>query len=197
MPTEVSDLRLWGEDIGFVIDELKEMNSKTGFFKGALDVNRIGLMGYSKGGAAAGQYCLTEDDRCKAGINLGGFMFGDIVKKNLKKPFLIMEHIEPWAPDGRPIGELFFERAESSAYMVLTKNALHGDFVDITMAKKYIKPEGIVGPIDGEKFLKIMHYYVLAFFNKYVKGVPGAVIEDLSATYPEVHFISRIAHATK
>jgi dienelactone hydrolase len=196
MPTEVSDLLLWAEDIGFVIDELKDMNSNTGFFKGILDVNRIGLMGYSKGGAAAGQYCLTADDRVKAGINLGGFMFGDIVKKNLKKPFLIIEHIEPWAPDGL-IGELFILRAESDAYMVAIKDALHGDFVDITMAKKYIKLEGIVGPIDGEKFLKIMKYYVLAFFNKYVKGVPGSVIEDLSPTCPEVHFKSFIKHDTK
>jgi len=197
MPTEASDLRLWGEDIGFVVNQLKEMNSKTGFFKGALDVNRIGVMGYSKGGAAAGLYCLTADDRCKAGINLGGFMFGDIVTKNLKKPFLIMEHIEPWAPDGRPIGELFIKRAESSAYMVAIRDALHGNFCDMTLAKKYVRLEGILGPIEGEKFLKIMHYYVRAFFDKYVKDVPGAVIEDLSATFPEVNFKSRTAQAAR
>jgi hypothetical protein len=191
MPTEVSDLRLWGEDIAFVVNQLKEMNSNTGFFKGIMDVNRIGVMGYSKGGAAAGQYCLTADDRCKAGINLGGFMFADIVEKNLKKPFLIMEHIEPWAPNGLPIGQLFFERAESSAYMVAIRDALHGNFCDLTVAKKYIKQEGILGPIEGEKFLKIMVYYVRAFFDKYVKGVPGAVIEDLSDRYPEVQFKSR------
>jgi hypothetical protein len=197
MPTEASDLRLWGEDIGFVIDQLKEMNSKTGFFKGIMDVNRIGVMGYSKGGAAAGQYCLTADDRCKAGINLGGFMFADIVEKNLKKPFMIMEHIEPWAPNGLPIGELFIERAESSAYMVAIRDALHGNFCDMTLAKKYVKLDGIVGPIDGEKFLKIMEYYVQAFFDKYVKGVPSAVIEDLSSIYPEVIFKSRNGHTAK
>lgn len=191
MPTEASDLRLWGDDIAFVVDQLKEMNSKTGYFKGIMDVNRIGVMGYSKGGAAAGQYCLTADDRCKAGINLGGFMFADIVEKNLKKPFLIMEHIEPWAPNSLPIGELFIERAESSAYMVAIRDALHGNFCDMTLAKKYIKAEGIVGPIDGEKFLNIMEYYVRTFFDKYVKGIPGAVIEDLSATYPEIIFKAR------
>lgn len=176
---------------------MKEMNSKTGFFKGALDVNRIGVMGYSKGGAAAGQYCLTADDRVKAGINLGGFMFADIVEKNLDKPFMIMTHIEPWAPDGRPIGELFIERAESPAYMVAFRNALHGNFCDMTLAKKYVKLEGIVGPIDGEMFLKIMEYYVRAFFDKYVKGVPGVVIEDLSVTYPEVIFKFRNEHLAK
>ena len=106
MPVEVSDLMLWAEDIAFVIDQLKELNSKTGFFKGIMNVNRVGVMGYSKGGAAAGQYCLMADVRCKAGINMGGFMFGDIVDNNLKKPFMIMGHIEPWAPNSLPIGEL-------------------------------------------------------------------------------------------
>lgn len=197
MPTEASDLHLWGEDIAFVVDQLKEMNSKTGFFKGIMDVNRIGVMGYSKGGAAAGQYCLTTDDRCKAGINLGGFMFADIVEKNMKKPFLFMTHLEPWAPDGFPIGEWFFTRVENSAYMVAIRDALHGNFCDMTLAKKYIKLEGIVGPIDGEKFLNIMEYYVRTFFDKYVKDVPGTVIEDLSATYPEIYFKSRNEHTVK
>jgi len=191
MPTEASDLRLWGEDIAFVVNQLKEMNSKTGFFKATMDVNRIGVMGYSKGGAAAGQYCLTVDDRCKAGVNLGGFMFADIVEKNLKKPFLFMTHIEPWAPNHIPIGELFFERADSSAYMVAIRNALHGNFVDLTLAKKYIKLEGIVGPIDGEKLFNIMVYYVRTFFDKYVKEDPGTVIKDFSSEYPEVIFESR------
>ena len=191
MPTEVSDLHLWAEDIAFVVDQLKEMNSEAGFFKGIMDVNRIGVMGYSKGGAAAGQYCLNEDDRCKAGINLGGFMFGDIVEKNMKKPFMIIEHVEPWAPDGIPIGELFFTRAENSAYMIAIRDALHGDFVDLTLGKKYIKLDGIVGPIDGEKLFNIMEYYVRTFFDKYVKGINDVVIEDLSATYPEVIFKSR------
>lgn len=195
MPTEVSDLRLWGEDIRFVIDQLKEMNSSAGFFKGTLDVNRVGLMGYSKGGAAAGQYCLAADDRVKAGINLGGFMFGDIVKKDLQKPFLIIEHIEPWAPDGR-IGELFLERAQSDTYAVWIRDALHGNFCDLSVAKKYFRQDGILGPIDGERFLRIMKYYVLAFFDKHVKSVPGSVIEDLSFTYPEVEFDSRTAHGS-
>jgi dienelactone hydrolase len=197
MPTEVNDLRLWREDIAFVVNQLKEMNSETGFFKGTMDVNRIGVMGYSKGGAAAGQYCLTADDRCKAGVNLGGFMFADIVQNNLKKPFLFMTHIEPWAPNGIPIGELFFTRAENSAYMVAVRDALHGNFCDLTLAKKYIKQEGIVGPIDGEQFFNIMEYYVRAFFDKHVKGVPGAVIEDLSIIYPEVYFKSRNEHTAE
>lgn len=118
-------------------------------------------------------------------------MFADIIEKNLKKPFLFMTHIEPWAPNGIPIGELFFMRAENSAYMVALRDALHGNFCDMTLVKQYIKLEGIVGPIDGEKFFNIMVYYVRTFFDKYVKEVPGTVIEDLSGKYPEIIFKSR------
>jgi hypothetical protein len=36
-----------------------------------------------------------------------------------------------------------------------------------------------------------MEDYVRAFVDKYVKGVPGTVIEDLSARYPEIIFKTR------
>jgi len=51
--------------------------------------------------------------------------------------------------------------------------------------------EGIMGSIDGEKFLKTVEYYVRAFIDRHVKGVPCAVIENLSATDPELIFKSR------
>lgn len=36
-----------------------------------------------------------------------------------------------------------------------------------------------------------MRYYVRVFFDTYVKGVSGMVIDDLSYKYPEVIFKSR------
>jgi predicted dienelactone hydrolase len=55
MPTEVADLALWQEDIDFLIDKLIELNKDEGPYLGQLDTERIGIMGYSKGGALAGQ----------------------------------------------------------------------------------------------------------------------------------------------
>ena len=80
MPVEIHDIELWTEDIGFIIDEFSRMNASGKLFKGKLDLQKIGVMGYSKGGATAGQVCLTET-RCRAGINLSGLMFGDIAEK--------------------------------------------------------------------------------------------------------------------
>ena len=61
----------------------------------------------------------------------------------------------------------------------------------MTIAKKYIKLEGITGSIDGEDFLYIMIYYVMTFFDKYVKNIPGTMLEDLNDQYPEVIFKSK------
>lgn len=193
MPEEIKDVRLWAEDIGFVIEELKRMDSGSRFFKGKLDMKRIGIMGYSKGGVASGQFCAT-DNRCKAGINLSGFMFGDVVKQNIKQPFMIMEGVEPWCQNCLPINDLFFHQAESSVYMVQIKNALHGNFTDVSLmeAGGFLKVKGVVGAIDGNRFLEIQNNYVLEFFNKYVRGLPVQFLDGPSSKYPEVLFKVRI-----
>jgi hypothetical protein len=114
MPLAIPDLRTWAEDIGFVLDELEAVNQGAGLLAEALDLGRVGVMGFSKGDAAAGRFCVT-DERCKAGINLTGFMYADIVDINLDVPFFFINEEELWCPDCY-VNELFYKRAESDAY---------------------------------------------------------------------------------
>ena len=92
-PVAIGDLKEWAQDVGFVLDELDRLNVGTNPLAGALDLERVGVMGFSKGGATAGQFCVT-DARCKAGINLTGFMYGDILDRNLSQPFLFFSEEE-------------------------------------------------------------------------------------------------------
>jgi len=190
MPVEISDIRRWTEDIIFIIDELEKMNLSSELFKGKLDLQSIGVMGYSKGGAAAGQACLTEK-RCKAGINLSGFMFGDIGEKDLTVPFMVIESIEPWCQDCAPINDLLFHTSKSSIYMVQIKNATHANFSDLSAWGDYLVKEDVLGSIDGRKFLKIQNDYVLQFFNKHLKDLPAPLLDGPPKDYPEVKFKSR------
>jgi hypothetical protein len=191
MPTEVSDLRLWKEDIDFLLERLEEINSVEGPLQGALDTGRIGIFGYSKGGALAGQFCAT-DGRIRAGINLGGFGFGDIVEHDLEVPFMFMEHVEPWCEGCLPINLPFFDRAKSDAYMVQVEGALHGNFTDLPLVSGYIVPNGIVGPLDGETSAAILGSYTLAFFDTYVKGLSRAPILDrVPSQFPQARFSRR------
>jgi predicted dienelactone hydrolase len=188
-PVAISDLRKWGEDIGFVLDELEELNVGNGFLVGALDLERVGIMGFSQGGAATGQFCVT-DARCKAGINLSGFMYGDIVEIDLPQPFLFMSQEETWCIDCS-VYDLFYERAESAAYEMKVRGSRHASFGDPCLWGGLFDIIGEGATIDGERMTKIQNVYALAFFDKHLKGLAAPLLDGPSLDYPEVVFRSR------
>lgn len=189
MPLETNDIRLWAEDISFIIDELIKLNQFDHYFANKLDQNEIGVLGYSKGGAAAGQVCISEK-RCKAGINLSGFMFGDMVEKELTVPFMVIENLETWCEDCLPINEFLYNSSKSSIYMLQIKGATHGNFCDISAFPEYLTKDrqNILGDIDGRRFLEIQNAYILQFFNKHLKGKKAPLLNEYSDVYPEVKY---------
>lgn len=81
------------EDVLFLLDELKILNNEDKFIKGRIDLNKIGIMGHSIGGAAIFK-AASEDTRIKAVVMLdGSLQFFNLTKdilegKRLKTPFL-------------------------------------------------------------------------------------------------------------
>ncbi|MCK5185596.1 MAG: hypothetical protein KAR43_00600 [Deltaproteobacteria bacterium] len=190
MPQEVADIRLWAGDISFLMDKIEDQAFIGVNILGNIDTSKVGAIGFSKGGAATGQLCVS-DKRCKAGINLSGFMFGDAVEKAFTKPFMIMESIEPSCTDCDPICDLFYENSLNVAYMVRLSEARHANFTDLSLMGGIFKLQDIIGPINGNRFLKIQNDYVLAFFNQYLKGEPSDLLNDSVRKYEEVIFKSR------
>jgi predicted dienelactone hydrolase len=185
MPTEVEDLKEWAKDISFIIDRLTEDGLKDGFFTGKVDLNSIGVFGYSKGGAAAGQACLI-DSRIDAGINMDGFMFGDIVNKGLNTPFMFMEHAESWYAN-IPLSEPFYQSSNADSYTVRFDGATHATFTDVAFMEPYVKLKELVGTFEGRKFFDIELKYILAFYNKYLR--PGYPAEfNFAQECPDVVF---------
>jgi len=183
MSEEVADIRLWAGDISFILDQIEGQALTGEAIFDNIDTSKVGAIGFSKGGATAGQFCVT-DNRCKAGINLSGFMFGDAVEKPFTRPFMIMESVEPSCTDCDPICDVFYKNSLDAAYMVRINGARHGNFTDISLM-------GRIGPINGRRFLKIQNDYVLAFFNQYLKGEPSDLLNDSALKYEEVVFKSR------
>jgi predicted dienelactone hydrolase len=189
MPLEVADIRKWSEDLSFLLDEFnirKEAGER--IFKN-LNTESVGVIGFSKGGAAAGQFCVS-DERCTAGINLSGFMFGDAVNNNFKRPFMIMESVEEDCTECTPICEVLYENAERDAYMVSINGANHANFTDFSLVlNNFIGFKGSgAGPINGHRFLQIQNHYVLSFFDQYLKGVSSDLLNGSAREYPEVIF---------
>jgi len=190
-PVAISELKQWSIDTGFVLDQLAELNQSGGFFDEQLDLDRIGVMGFSLGGANAGQFCIT-DSRCGAGINVDGFMFGDTLYENLTVPFMFFQSDNPDLKPGLA-GALFYERAEEVAYMLQIKNAAHQDLgapnpggqpiiLDLGIALDQFP--------DGAYLAQIMNEYILSFFDRHLKQETVPLLEG-PTPYPEVIFMMK------
>ncbi|MGQ0640680.1 MAG: alpha/beta hydrolase family protein [Gemmatimonadaceae bacterium] len=168
-------LRIWTADTRFVLDELERLNAGTrsSIFAAMLDLKRVGVFGMSFGGATAGQVCAV-DERCRAGVNLDGMQFGDLIERPMERPFMFMN-----SQDAGDLNRLFFERATDAAYYVTVKGSKHFNYSDFSLFSPDFQKAGILGPIDGERMERILSDYVLAFFDAYLKGRSQRCSKDL------------------
>lgn len=186
-----SDAITWSRDMSFAADELARLNggdnngmedNTDNMFLGRLDMANLGVFGHSFGGAAAGETCL-RDERFKAFINMDGSPFGTAVDNVIRQPFMILT-----------VGKNV-KRIISSGYCVDQKNFMtvyiegseHMNFSDFNIILPNIGSlSGILGSIGSDRQREIMNYYILAFFNKYLKGTTEQLIDSAASKYPEV-----------
>jgi pimeloyl-ACP methyl ester carboxylesterase len=116
-------LIMWTADTRFVVDQLYRLNAadRSGRFTGRLDLDRLGMVGHSLGGATALQFC-HEDSRCKAGINVDGIPFGSVIREGLSQPFLFLVEGGDFSPARRAHkrdsdADVFFSRV-ASIYLI-------------------------------------------------------------------------------
>jgi len=171
--------RIWAQDIVFVIGELDSLSRAQGRFAGRLDMERLGVMGMSMGGAAAGQACIG-DGRIKAAMNVDGGLLGDLVDSVLTTPMM-------YVGSRRFIGydDVLANRVNDDAYTLTIGEADHYDFTDFTLLHR---DHPMIGTVDGRRMLEIMNAYTLAFFDLYLKGVESDLIRGKRQPYPEADF---------
>jgi predicted dienelactone hydrolase len=187
-PRHQESARMWTADGSFILDRLAELNEPGGFLAGTLDLSRVGVVGHSLGGAAAGQ-AVVDDDRVIAGVDMDGFMFGDYVGSNSDRAFMFMSAARPWAGVGGSALTVFFERAGGPAYLVLIDGFEHSSFTDLPLFASVWPGEG--SGSDGERALQIQRAYIRAFFDRHLTGREAPLLDGRSDAYPEVGIRSR------
>ena len=182
-------LDLWTLDSQFVLDFLEQINSEedsgsNSIFYQRLDLENIGILGHSFGGATAGEMCLI-DTRIKAGINMDGTEIGQALHTNLTVPFMFM-----YSEAKSLMNDVLFLQAENDAYSLTIENSYHMNYADLSIVLSYFEKIGYnmgpLGPIEGYRMLEIMNVYVLSFFDKYLKNSESPLLTGNSPNYLEV-----------
>jgi dienelactone hydrolase len=194
-------LPMWVEDAQFVVDQLDRLDAAdpSGRFRQRLDMQHLGIVGHSFGGATALQFC-HDDSRCKAGIDLDGAPVGSVVKDALIQPFLFLlsDHGDLSAPEPHKVItdiESIYSRLPSGRLLLFVRGANHFSFSDQILLKSQYFVQALQrlhkGGLDGPRGLRITTEYVHTFFDVYLKGAPPSLLHNVRQSYPEVQAVPR------
>lgn len=143
-PLHNESTRLWQSDTKAVLMKLEELNKTDTNLADAFDFESVGVFGHSLGGATAGQ--LGFDSKViKAGINLDGFQFGDLVNNKLTIPFMFVSSNQEG--DRYLRATTFMDRSEADCYEVAIKGFTHGSFTDLESYNKIRSKPSLNHPI--------------------------------------------------
>jgi dienelactone hydrolase len=173
------------EAASHVIDALDALDrgDPNGRFGGRLDLNRIGVVGYSLGGAIAMQLCW-RDDRLKAGVNIDGLFFDAAAGGWIEQPFMVISNDsfaatsadlskrDPWHRypsmlDDASDRRMFSEFEKRGGVEVVLLGSDHSDFSDVAYLSRLAlldgrRPDGAV--------IRTAADYSAAFFGQILNG---------------------------
>jgi predicted dienelactone hydrolase len=185
----------WTADQIFTIDQLEKMNREPGnFFYEKLNLDKIGILGFSFGGAVSTN-TLVFDKRIKAGVNLDGFYYGGNFAKGFQQPFMELRS-EPASPEKVTDAELkmshlsrerwkwiwfdewnkrltaYTQGSHADHYSYTIHGADHFSFCDLPLMAPF---PSILSPKTA-RIHELTNQYTLAFFDKHLKGINSSLL---------------------
>jgi len=159
-----------------------------------MDLSQVGMFGSSLGGATAAQ-AMLEDRRIRAGVNMDGTFFGNVVTAGLNRPFLLMGS-DPEASESEAdeTWDQIWGRLRSPRYWLQLDGSGHLSFTDfqVLLAQVGTSPEDmrpLLGTIDGQRSIAVQRAYIQAFFDRHLRNRDGRLLSGPSARYPEMRFL--------
>ncbi|MCX5922137.1 MAG: hypothetical protein NTX86_02315 [Candidatus Dependentiae bacterium] len=196
------ELITWVKDLQFVMDQLALINQQDPHhrFTNKLNLDHIGIMGHSFGGAAAVSLCRI-DPRCKAGVDIEGPLFGENQDIGFDKPFMFLFGQPFTVPAGHPNEDYYnkvikdnqeriaklYENLTNDVYHIVLKDADHMSFSDWNIITQAKEP----GKITHKEVIKITRALLVDFFDKYLKGKTSVELLDNTNQEVKIAFKAR------
>ncbi|MBO6573792.1 MAG: hypothetical protein JJ896_00120 [Rhodothermales bacterium] len=183
-------VNIWAKDMASVLDHLETLNANDpdGLLTGRIDLTRVGATGHSTGGSAAAEV-LTFDDRFSAAVTLDAPQVGAAAEGvGVDDPILLF-----FADPSDYAGTLVADRLRAQGYSASVAGMNHYSFTDLPILLELAgvpdadrqasrRPPGTLDPARNNE---IINAWSLAFFDRYLRGGAGALLES-GAGYPEV-----------
>jgi dienelactone hydrolase len=172
---------------------------------GSIDLDRVGIFGYSLGGAVAAEACL-RDCRFRAAVNLDGWHFGEALVGGVSQPYLFVSDDTP-LPTARDLTSSRPERrygamlnrknhdllatnlAKHGGHLLTIAGSRHEDFAD-PLYRTGIRWLLRRRKITSARVLQIVFDFSRSFFAEHLKGEGPALLKAVAATYPEARLRS-------
>lgn len=169
----------WVNDMVYILDQLDAWNNE-GVLKGKLDLNRIGVIGHSVGGGAAGRLAM-RDERIRAAANLDGIQWGTMIDTAYQIPYLYVS--ADWPADHEDINaHIYVNKSTDYFYETKLLQSGHPNFMDIPLMVPVPALSGS-GNIDPALGLEIVNRLVTSFFDRHLKNNPAADPEAVAEEY--------------
>lgn len=206
VPLDVPALtpRDFATDIRFVLDRVEDLAAgrnpdaehrplPAGLL-GALDPQRIGMFGWSKG-ATATAFVMSEDRRVRAGLSFDGPM-QPMVTTDLDRPFMMMN--AEFTRAAQPSVAEFWSHLRGWRLNVQAEGAVHSSYCDVQFLIPQLAQavgmsdadlQGWIGTLDPARAVRIQQAYPLAFFDLHLRHHREHLLDGPNAAFPEVKFI--------
>jgi predicted dienelactone hydrolase len=162
---------------------------------GSLDLSRVGMFGWSLGGAASAQ-AMHDDPRIKAAINMDGRFWGPLAREGVNRPFLLLtgsEHTE----QNDPTLTSFLAASTGPKLHLALANSQHQTFSDAEELEPELAADlGLtpgqvaadLGTISPKTAVTDERAYIEAFFGKYLRHRDNHLLSGPSPRFPDISF---------
>ena len=188
------------DDLRFALSQVEVLDNYDSILKGHIDTDRAGTFGMSLGGYGAPEACY-RDIRFRACLAVDAGKTAAVAQDGLTQPLMIITREADSMRDERgkaggwPEPEIAhtidsqraaFEHNRADAYYVTMDGMFHVNWTDAPIWSPVVRWMGLAGPIDPYKGFAQTNAYTLAFFDRYLKGLPSALLDNTLGSEPGV-----------